>query len=216
MKNNRKKSYLNRLKEITEMSFRTLEMKLANGGVISKNEASFQHELAYLLKVFGQLYEFNPKEKFHLEMESYLDLTTSSIKSGSNRARVDIFMSFGAEDDYVKGVVELKFFKKENHREPNNRYDIFKDLSNLESCKDNGIDLNYLFISTDHEHYVNQADYSPNTKDFDIRNGSTYTSGEVLEYKTEKPYGSPITLKGNYQFVWSEPVDGIYFCKIEV
>jgi hypothetical protein len=128
-----KKSYLNRLKEITEMSFHTLEMKLANGGVISKNEASFQHELAYLLKVFGQLYEFNPKEKFNLEMESYLELNTSSIKNGSNRASVDIFMTFGTEDDYVKGVVELKFFKKENHREPNNRYDIFKDISNLES-----------------------------------------------------------------------------------
>jgi hypothetical protein len=30
--------YRNRLKEIIEMSFRTLEMKLANGGIISKNE----------------------------------------------------------------------------------------------------------------------------------------------------------------------------------
>ena len=30
--------YIDRLKEIIEMSFRTLEMKIANGGVISKND----------------------------------------------------------------------------------------------------------------------------------------------------------------------------------
>ena len=35
--------YIDRLKEIIEMSFRTLEMKIANGGVISKNEASFHN-----------------------------------------------------------------------------------------------------------------------------------------------------------------------------
>ena len=71
--------YRNRLKEIIEMSFQTLEMKLSNGGIISKNEASFQLELGYILKVFGELYEFHPREKFHLEMESYLTLKSTSM-----------------------------------------------------------------------------------------------------------------------------------------
>ena len=52
--------YRNRLKEIIEMSFQTLEMKLSNGEIISKNEASFQLELGYILKVFGELYEISP------------------------------------------------------------------------------------------------------------------------------------------------------------
>lgn len=208
--------YRNRLSEIIEMSFQTLEMKLANGGTISKNEASFQLELGYILKVFGQLYEFHPKEKFNLEMESYFKLKTNSVKSKSKNARVDILMTFGTENEFAKGVIELKFYKKKNHREPNNRYDIFKDISNLETYKENGIDLNYLFLSTDHSHYVNQPEYSADTKDFDIRKGSRYISGQVLEYRKNKPYGPPIILKGNYEFDWSEPTENFYFTKIKV
>ena len=37
--------------------------------------------------------------------------------------------------------------------------DIFKDISNLEAYKENGIDLCYFFISTDHSHYVNQKQF---------------------------------------------------------
>jgi hypothetical protein len=193
-----------------------LEMKLANGGIISKNEASFQLELGYILKVFGQLYEFHPNEKFNLEMESYVELKNYSIKSKSKKARVDIIMTFGTEDEFAKGAIELKFFKKKNHREPNNRYDIFKDIANLEAYKENGIDLNYLFLSTDHSHYVNQLEYSADTKDFDIRKGSRYTAGKILEYRTAKPFGPPIILRGNYEFDWSKPTDNIYFTKIEI
>jgi hypothetical protein len=208
--------YRNRLKEIIEMSFRTLEMKLANGGVISQNEASFQLELSYILKVFGQLYEFAPNEKFNIQMENNIKLENKSIKSKSKNARVDILITFGTEDEFATGAIELKFFKKKNHREPNNRYDIFKDISNLEAYKESGIDLNYLFLSTDHSHYVNQLEYSADTKDFDIRKGSRYSSGQVLEYRTAKPFGPPIILKGNYEFDWSEPTENIYFTKIEI
>ena len=63
--------YRNRLKEIIEMSFQTLEMKLSNGGIISKNEASFQLELGYILKVFGELYEFHPREKNRYKINKY-------------------------------------------------------------------------------------------------------------------------------------------------
>ena len=160
--------------------------------------------------------KFHPREKFHLEMESYLTLKSTSIKSRSKNARVDLFMSFGTENEFVRAAIELKFFKRKNFREPNNRYDIFKDISNLEAYKENGIDLNYLFISTDHEHYVNQSKYSEDTKDFDIRKGSSYQSGQVLEYRTAKPYGPPIVLKGNYKFDWSEPTKNIFFTKIEI
>lgn len=128
-------TFKNRLTEIIETSFRLLEMKIANGGIISQNEASFQLELGYILKVVGQLYEFKPTEKFHLELESYFDLEKKSIKSNSNKARVDIYLEFGDEKQKSKGAIELKFLKKRNHREPNNRYDIFKDISNLEAYK---------------------------------------------------------------------------------
>lgn len=210
--------YKKRLKEIIDNSFHTLEMKLANGGVVSHNEASFQLELAYILKVFGKLYEFAPDEKFDLQLEKKITLNDTSIKSSSKNARVDIWMTFGNEQEYAIGAIELKFFKKENHREPNNRYDVFKDISNLEAYKANGTDLNYLFISTNHSHYVNQAKYSTATQDFDFRHGSSYSSGQVLQYKTatNKSDVSEIVLKGNYQFEWSKPTSDLFFLKVEV
>ena len=211
-----KKIFKKRLNKIIRTSFNFLEMKIVNGGVISKNEASFQLELGYILKVVGQLYEFQPNEKFHLEFENYIDLKTTSIKSESKKARVDIYLEFGNDSTKITSVIELKFFKKENHRESNNRYDIFKDISNLEAYKENGIDLCYFYISTDHPHYVNQKKYSIYTADFDFRNGAEYKKEKILEYKTKKPYGPPIKLKRNYKFQWSEPADNIYFMKLKI
>jgi len=112
--------------------------------------------------------------------------------------------------------LNLNFWKKQNHREPNNRYDIFKDISNLEAYKENGIDLCYFYISTDHSHYVNQKKYSIDTADFDFRDGTEYTKGKTLIYNTEKPYGAPIKLNGNYKFKWTEPSQNIYFMKLKI
>lgn len=207
--------FKDRLKQIIETSFDLLEMKIANGGIISKNEASFQLELGYILKVVGQLYEFHPNEKFHLELENTIELKTTSKKSKTEKARIDIYLEFGTESEKASSAIELKFLKKENHREPNNRYDIFKDLSNLEDYKFSGIDLCYFYISTDHPHYVNQEKYSENTSDFDFRNGSEYKAETVLEYKTDKPYGQPLTLRGSYKFIWKE-IENLYFMKVSV
>lgn len=211
-----KENFKNRLTEIIETSFRLLEMKMANGGIISKNEPSFQLELGYMLKVVGQLYEFKPNEKFHIEFEKYIYLKEKSIKSKSKKSRIDIYLEFGNEKQKIKGAIELKFFKKENHGEPNNRYDVFKDISNLESYKENGIDLCYFFISTDHSHYVNQESYSIDTADFDFRTGTKYKKGTKLVYNTKKPHGAPIKLKGDYQFNWTEPSENIFFMKLKI
>lgn len=211
-----KTNFKNRLIEIIETSFRLLEMKISNGGIISKNEASFQLELAYILKVVGHLYEFQPNEKFHIELENYIELKEKSIKSNSQKARIDIYLEFGNQNEKINAAIELKFLKKINHREPNNRYDIFKDISNLEAYKDNGIDICYFYISTDHSHYVNQKNYSADTADFDFRNGNKYVSGKTLEYKTKIPYGKPINLKGNYNFNWTNPSENLYFMKLKL
>ena len=211
-----KENFKNRLSEIIETSFRFLEMKIANGGITSQNEASFQLELGYILKVVGLLHEFQPDEKFHLEFEKYIDLEERSIKSKTKKARVDIYLEFGNKNQKTNGAIELKFLKKKNQREPNNRYDIFKDISNLEAYKENGIDLCYFYISTDHSHYVNKKKYSDDTADFDFRNGAEYSNEKVLNYKTDKPYGEPIKLKGNYKFTWKAPTKNFYFLKLKI
>src|SRR5690606_23298419 len=109
-------------------------------------------------------------------------------------------------------AIELKFFQKDNHREPNNRYDVYKDLHNLEDYVNSGnYNFGRFFISTDHLHYVNQDSYSPDTADFDFRHGTSYEAGRVLD-RTAKPYGGPLTLRNNYLFIW-EKAGGNYFMK---
>lgn len=211
-----KENQIRLTEEIIETSYRLLINKLAHGGVIANNEASFQLELGHILKTVGQLYEYRLEDKFQLEFETYINLTATSIKSNSERARVDILLKYADTKNTTKAAIELKFFKKENHREPNNRYDVFKDISNLELYKDQGdIDLCYFIISTDHSHYVNKESYSDGTRDFDIRDGRGYVAGNVLVYNTPTPHGPPLTLKQSYSFNW-QIIGDLYFMKLKV
>lgn len=201
--------------EIIETAYKLLTHKLAFGGLTARNESSFQLEFGHILKTLGQLYEFRLADKFHLEFETYILLNEKSLKSKSNKARVDLLIKYKDDNFSTKAAIELKFFKKENHREPNNRYDVFKDISNLELYKKQDIDICYFILATDHPHYYNQENYSVNTADFDFRNGKIYKCGNVLKYKTDKPYGPDIKLGQDYNFKWNV-LNDIYFLKVKV
>lgn len=209
--------YKNRLENIINISFGLLEKKIKSGSVISKNETSFQLELGHILKTVGNLYEFSYDEKFHLEMERTIHINTVFDKSKSQKARIDIYLEFGNSEVKVKSAIELKFFKKENHREPNNRYDVFSDLSNLEKYRENGIDLCYFYLYTNHSHYVNQKNYSLDTRDFDFRDGKGYIANTELIYNTVKPYKEGrIILKNNYSFNWKELRSNLFFLMLKI
>lgn len=206
---------LSRLIEIVDLSYKILIQKLGHGGVKAWNEASFQLEFGHILKTIGNLYEFGAEDKFHLEFESSLLLTEPFVKSGSHKARIDIFMTYTSHGETIKSAIELKFFKKENHREPNNRYDVFRDLHNLEIYKRNGLDVCFFILGTDHTHYYNKENYSDDTSDFNFSNGKQYNKGTVLSYKTAKPYGPDIWLQNDYHFKW-DCIQQLYFLKILV
>ena len=201
---------------IIEQSYDILIRKIGEGTVIPKNEASFQLEFGCILKTIGSLYQFDINDKFNIEFESQLKLKDESEKSGTNNARVDIIIKYSSGGIETLAAIELKFLKKENHREPNNRYDVFKDLSNLEKYKDNGIDICYFILATNHSHYVDpKIKLSNNTGDFDFRDGVEYIANKKLEYKTVKPYGDVISLNQNYIFKWVG-INDLYFLKLEL
>lgn len=207
-----KQNDLKMAEEIIERAYELLIRKLGAGGLCVRNEMAFQIELGSILRVLGNMYEFRPKDKFSLDFECYIDLKEKSNKSGNNKARVDILIRYNS----VVAAIELKFFKKENHREPNNRYDVFNDLSNLENYKQSGIDLCYFMLGTDHAHYVDpEKIYSQDTGDFDFRDGVRYEANRLLEYRTNKPYGTPICLKQNYSFKWNS-INNLNFLKLKV
>lgn len=211
-----KKKQVKLIEQLIENAYSLLIQKLAFGGLTAKNEAAFQLEFGYILKTIGQLYEFRLEDKFHLEFETYLNLKEKSIKSKTEKARIDILIKYQDNTSTTRAAIELKFFKEENHREPNNRYDVFKDLSNLELYKKHDdIDLCYFILATDHKHYVNKEKYSVRTSDFDFRDTKKYIANTILQYKTDKPYGENLSLGFDYEFKW-EKINELYFLKLKI
>ncbi len=213
-----KTMYKSRLKEIVNLSFKSLYEKI-NGGLITvENEASLQLQLASIIKAIGDLFVYRRDEIFSLELEKPVKLTSGNFgKSNSSKAKIDVFLSIENLSNKEKNscAIEIKFFKKANQREPNNRYDVFKDISNLENYGDFA-DHGVLLVASDHEHYISKHEYSKDTADFDFRNNARYVSGTELKYRTPKPYGDPISLNGTYDFKWLNAVNGISFMMLEV
>jgi hypothetical protein len=210
--------YPQRLKEIVKLAFNSLYNKISGGLIVVENEASLQLQLSSTIKTLGELFVYQRDELFSIELEKPVFLSKGSFeKSKSPNAKIDIFISIENISTKEKHncAIELKFFKKANHREPNNRYDVFKDISNLENYGE-FTDYGVLIVSTDHEHYISQENYSKDTCDFDFRHNSKYEAGTVLEYRTEKPYGDPIALNGNYEFKWQSAVGGVSFMLLDV
>ncbi|NOQ32372.1 MAG: hypothetical protein GQ570_14780 [Helicobacteraceae bacterium] len=210
--------YKDRLNSIIDLSFNCLYEKI-NGGLITiENEASLQLHLSLIMKSFGEQFIFRKNELFSIELEKPVVLSEGTFsKSNSLKARIDIFISIEniKTNEKTNCAIELKFFKESNHREPNNRYDVFKDIQNLENYGEFS-NFGYLIVATDHEHYISHNKYSKNTADFDFRNDSKYKAHTKLEYGTTKPHGEPITLNYNYDFSWKTPVNGISFLLLEV
>ena len=207
-----------RVKQIVEIAYDRLCGKISGQRIQVDNEASLQLQLSSILKTLGELYEDAASERFNIELEKSVKLEGGKFaKSGTEKAKIDIWFSL---DDVNSGksyacAIELKYFKQANHREPNNRYDVFKDLQNLERYAD-FVDIGYLLVATDHPHYINQETYSPDTKDFDFRHDKNYGAGTELVYRTKKPHGPPITLKNDYSFVWHRVEDGLSFLFVKV
>ena len=211
-------NYECRIKQIVEVAYERLCGKITGQRVDISNEASLQLQLASILKTLGELYEETPDERFNIELEKGVTLNGGKfVKSGTEKANIDIWFSL---ENFKTGekhacAIELKYFKRSNHREPNNRYDVFKDLHNLE-CYGGFVGSGFLLVATDHSHYINQEKLSKSTKDFDFREGRSYKAGTELVYRTQNPYGPPIKLKGSYDFTWRTVETGLNFLFISV
>src|SRR3978361_634798 len=92
--------------EIIETGYKLLIHKLAYGGLTARNENAFQLEFGHILKTIGQLYEFRLVDKFHLEFETYIPLNENSIKSKSDRARIDLLLKYQDDDSLTKAAIE--------------------------------------------------------------------------------------------------------------
>lgn len=205
------------LEKIIEQAFNVFSLKFAQGGIIADNEYAFQFELGIILKQLGQLYEFKPEDKFDIKFESNHIFQQKSAKSQTKKARIDIYINYKLHGfKNVQAAIELKFLKKENKNEPLSRYDVFTDISNLESYKEDGIEICYFLLITNHNHYVDQEKYSKYTCDFDFRHGKSYKAGNILSYRTRNSTKKDLVLKQNYNFDWLSYNNQLYFLKVKI
>ncbi|MCC6375374.1 MAG: hypothetical protein IT465_11270 [Moraxellaceae bacterium] len=210
--------YQERLVQVVEFAYARLRERINGRRICVENEASLQLHFSTLLKIVGEMYESSKNEIFLIELEKPVSLSNGCFgKSGTRKAKIDICISFENIETKKKHscAIELKYFKEVNHREPNNRYDVFADIRNLETYGEFA-EIGFLIVATDHNHYVNKSAYSPDTADFDLRDGKTYAAKTVLSYKTNTPYGEDIFLKNDYSFSWDECSNGVHFLKLLV
>jgi hypothetical protein len=207
-----------RVTRVFDLSYECLRRKINGGRIKVENEASLQLHFAAILKSVGELLEVEAREQFRIELEKPVIFAgLSFIKSASERAKIDIYFEYFNPGNGTRhsGAVEVKFFRKKNHREPNNRYDVFADLHNLENYGRVARQC-FMVVVTDHDHYVRWPEYSRDTCDFDFRHERRYAAGTVVTYRTPKPYGAPITLRNSYDFAWDQSAGGLHFLKIPV
>ena len=229
MKDEQAKDLKTRLDSIITLAYEAVCNKIAHGLIIVDNEASFQLQLGALLKDIGEIYVYNSNEHFNIMLEHTFLLEEETRKCPTKKARCDVFIELYngdkeeakklGDDHYIAAIIELKYFKKENLREPNNRYDFFADLENLEQYKRQGkSQLNYMIVGTDHAHYFDEnADpLSKATADFNFRENTKYVAQTELQYKTENPYGEPIILTYDYIFKWNIFSDKLAFMKLDI
>ena len=142
---------LSRLRNIVHLAVPTLFRQISGGRVRCESEATLQLHLGRIISSAADLEIISERETFSVELEKPLR------SNGGKRGRIDVWFRLTDGDGREwRCAIELKFFKRENHREPNNRYDVFKDIARLEQCADVA-DLGFMLVATDHRHYVDQT-----------------------------------------------------------
>lgn len=186
--------------ELVERALQEVIGQVNRGELGETNEATVQHHLALSMHLLA----LQAGLPFSIIMERRVQRANGAVfpKKQRNTAEIDIFFTVG--EDEIRCAVELKLFKRINQREPNNRYDSYADLANLEIYLEEHCDLGFFVLLTDHAHYYDPGfgPHRPGTADFCLRNGHVYQAQRELAYRTPVPYGPPLVLRRDYTFQW--------------
>ncbi len=201
-----KSSYRERLKEIIELSCDIFCRKVDEGMIDIPNEASFQLQLGTIMKMVGQLFEFNAKDRFVINLETPIEIEATA-KSVNGMARCDIELCFYyGSTCKAKALIELKHFRKDkNETVTSNRFSLYKDLNNLEMYKKAELSSTICceLVFTDNVNYPN-----PKT-DSKINIGEGVTSSKTVEYGNKT-----VALDNEYTFHWESYSEKCHLLKI--
>lgn len=203
-----------RCKWIEDTAIQCLIGELASGRLKVTNEASLQMHLGLIVKLLGDK-SVRQSERFNIILEKDLIEPTQPFickvsgkhpNGRTKKNRIDIWFCIEKAKPkrrYARAM-ELKYFKKDNQREPNNRADVFKDIRNLEECiRLKRANRGFMLVYTDHPHYYNwPRGYRSTTGDFDFRDKAKYQANTPLNYNTNDPHVPQFQLSNSYAFNW--------------
>lgn len=131
MKNFFNRAYgLEKLIQIVRESWNYLAKDIANGGIRINNEEDLELELGYILK----------KQGLYVGRQHPACLSTSTSKTASGKAKVDLYTALSDKHDLFTVAIELKCFPKHpGAPTTENRKAILKDVENLEAYVNEGI-----------------------------------------------------------------------------
>ncbi len=104
------------LEEVIERSYNLLLAQISNGRITIDNEASFQLQFSYILKVIGEMHQFSPNDLFSIKLETPFLSEKVLAKSNSKKAKIDIIISLENRilpESKVSCAIELKYFKRQ-------------------------------------------------------------------------------------------------------
>lgn len=146
--------------------------RLKTGFIKAGLEASFQGNLAAILRDILQLLTFHKDERFLVYLEEKFTL------DGKDNY-VDICVEYRKNETSQKYLIELKFKKKAQGAQNNGVYECFKDIHNLELLKDKN--AGYFVFLTDYEGYSKKP-----TKDDGVRQNFPMYQGAKIEKTIDK------------------------------
>lgn len=203
---------INKLDTVIRLSWNLLKQKLVNDRFDLTKEAPFQFHLATIIKEVGDLHCFSRSEMFSVDLE------TKESKESGKPNYVDITIEF-TENGEVKsrGVLELKFKRRDQGADDLARIDSYIDIQSLERlCLNDNYDRGYFLMIADNDAYTKESRAGTTGEIFSMRNGyRTPTNTNINNPNCKSRSEIVINLRNEYMFDWKE-IEPWYFLKLEI
>ncbi len=196
-----------RLESIIQISYNIICNKIVGGLVHLDNEASLQLQIGVVLKAIGQMYEFEPDDRFSIVLEHEIRDEKLNTWKSKGRARIDAFLTLANKNNSCSAAIEIKYFPKaEGETVTDNRFAMLGDIENLENYFALGqADLCYFFLYTTNKNYLTDSRSMVKIGNEQPVTGSILSNNRL------------VSILGNYQLRWDTfNNDNNYFLLLKV
>jgi len=198
-------SYIERLEEVLDISWRILKSRFIDGRHIISKEAPFQHYFANIISTIGESYCSERTDMFLVDLE----YKVSDIKDKNKY--IDITCEFVNKN--ASCAIELKFKTDKQGAQDHGRIDAFVDIEALELvCKEN-FGIGRFYMITNSTPYINQSKKGVGTV-FTTHDGGLINPG-IYQYESKVREDVIVTLGNQYAVEW-EKIGDWFFLLINI